>query len=108
MQSLNLYGYTGSDLAEIAKVIENLLKITFELSHSYYRGGDYYIYKFKDVGSIVLQSNFNKIEEEWSESEFVDFHTLLYINGTTELIDQIKNIFTKFIPNLKFLKSNHV
>ena len=108
MRSFDLYGYKDDHtLTQFVSEVEKLLKVAFEIHNSYYRGGDYYIYNFNNNENVIIQTNYNKIEKEFTEPVFKDFKVLIYVNYTIRL-SEIHNIFAESIPTLKLLSKKTI
>jgi hypothetical protein len=78
-QVYDLYGIKESDLDRAKVMVEQLLGITLEPHQSAYLGS-YFRWGRPYGKEIILQSNFNQAEEDWSEGDFKDFPLLLYVN----------------------------
>jgi hypothetical protein len=75
-----VYGFLSPDINHIARTLEGILNINFELHASSYRGGDYYLYK-KGVPwkeKYYLQNNL-ELDDELAEPEHPDYKLILYI-----------------------------
>lgn len=80
MKVFDLYGHKdGADLESVRHLAERALGVVFAAHESSYVG-DYYRHGLSGAENFVLQRNFNKIEQEWTEKSFKEYPVLLYVN----------------------------
>ena len=115
MKTYDIYGLKNSDLKMVLITVEIVLGSKFEIRESIYYGGEYYrVYggEYYRVGeasqeNFILQQNFNIIEQEWNQEEFLDMVTVLYVNNI-ERAEELKNLLTDAIPEIKLLKRRQI
>ncbi|WP_444900369.1 hypothetical protein ACJJIX_00050 [Microbulbifer sp. VAAC004] len=81
-KSYDLYGIDCNGLDNAKALIQNLLGVTLLAHESGFRCGEYY--RLHDVGQehFILQKNYDDIDEEWIEEEFLRSPLIFYVNET--------------------------
>jgi hypothetical protein len=82
MTTYDIYGLSTKDLKLASMMIEKSLDIKFRVRESLYRGGEYYQLGLNEEENFILQLNFNPLEQEWTEEEFKEMGSILYVNNT--------------------------
>ena len=82
MKTYLLFGIEGDDLHGARSRLERALGVTMDLHESGYRCGEYY--RRGDVGSehFLLQRNYDRVEQEWTEPDCKEYGLLFYANET--------------------------
>ena len=87
-----LYGFTGSDLEKARGILEAVTGTRMVPHESLYRGGDYYL--LKEAGAeLILQRNYDCLDDDLAESDFPDAAILVYLAGedrAEEIAEQIR------------------
>ncbi len=87
---LDVYGFANFDLEAARAAVKLAFGVRLVLHDSLYRGGDYYLLRFRAFEEIVLhlQTNVDLLhapgdlpEEQWAEPEFPHIRTLLYVEA---------------------------
>lgn len=76
-----VYGFTGLELEQAKTLMEQALDVRLSLHESLYRGGAYYRLVDEDEVELVIQRNYDCLDEELTESEFPEITVLLYLDG---------------------------
>jgi len=75
-----LYGFAELNLSTAKEIVENALGILLEPHESGYRGGAYY--RWTENGTeIILQRNFDCLDNDLAEPEFPTATILMYLDG---------------------------
>jgi hypothetical protein len=88
------FGFKEEDLRTVRTRLEFLLKIHFEQRDSSFYGGTYFRWEDREAGQLILQNNFDRIEQGWIEEAHQDFATLLNVSGITNE-EMIKTILAQ-------------
>jgi len=91
MKTYDLYGYEGDfNLEQISSTIEELLGVDLTKHESSFHCGEYYRLGQDGTENFVLQKNYDDFENEWTEEEYSEFPSILYVNETdrAEIIEQ--------------------
>lgn len=97
-----LFGMADADLSRAGSLIERIVDIRLEMRDSYYRGGDYYLWKGTDV-ELTLQLNYDCLDEDLAEEDFPDSKILVYLSGS-ERAHEIASLL-RGAPELRLLRS---
>lgn len=79
----NLYGVSGMELAEVARILGGLLGVRLEERESSYRGGVYFRGELATDGEVLVQLNWADEDGELAEPEFPEFVILVYVNSVS-------------------------
>jgi hypothetical protein len=99
----DLYGSTDS-LEALHSTLAHLLGAVFELRHSHYRGGDYFIANPDEGTQYVIQLNYNSFLGEWSYPEYHESTTLFFATGTEGLLASLLANLSSVTRDLKPLE----
>jgi hypothetical protein len=78
----DLYGFEAQEIDQIAEQLSKALGIAFGLHESSYRGGDYYRHGMPGEEELILQRNWDTVENEPIETTFANYPVLLYVGPT--------------------------
>ncbi len=76
-----LFGIEDNDLHHARTRLEAALGIEMTMRQSMYLRGDYYL-SGSEREHVMLQPNFNRFEDEWTEPHHRQCGLLLYVNET--------------------------
>ena len=100
--SSRLYGFSDVDLDKARSLVESALGVDFYPHDSIYRGGNYYLVK-EDGAELILQLNFDCVDNDLAETEFSSASVLLYLDGK-ERAGQIAELIDARIPRAVLLR----
>ncbi|EHJ4139179.1 hypothetical protein J1C17_001437 [Escherichia fergusonii] len=86
----DLYGYSGVEIYDAQKMLEELIKITFKEKESIYYGGIYLLSGDKRHEHFLLKENYDVLDAVVDEVDYPEYTYLLYINDTIRH-DELKN-----------------
>jgi hypothetical protein len=104
MQSYDLYGLYSDDLDSLAGIIGQVLGITFIPHDSSYRGGAYYRFGTPGQEELILQRNYDEIDQEVVESEFGAYPFLLYVGPTNRSREIRERLMTQMKAKATLLR----
>jgi hypothetical protein len=103
MNIYDTFGFRLDDLRAIQEGFKNLTGIVLEPHYSTYKGGEYYFKGSMGNESYILQKNFCN-EEGWTEDNYQEFLSLLYISNAPE-IDRLRSLLLeKFRDDILLIK----
>jgi len=79
------FGFPDKDIIHVRESIEALFKIVMNERNSGFYGGKYFRYKSIDFGELILQNNFDQLEDEWIEEDHKDLFVILSISGQLDM-----------------------
>ena len=80
MNIFDLYGISGTSLAEAKKSAEKALGLNLIAHESSHHCGDYWRLDLPAGASLILQQNYDSFDDEWTEVDFKESPFLLYIS----------------------------
>lgn len=86
----DLYGYSGVEIYDAQKMLEDVIKITFKEKKSLYYGGIYLLSGDKRHEHFLLKENYDVLDSVADEVDYPEYTYLLYINDTIRH-DELKN-----------------
>jgi len=95
----SVYGFVGIGLAEARVIVERALQVKLSACDSLYRGGEYLSLKESDA-ELILQANFDCLDEDLAEPDFPDIKTLLYLDGKESaegLANRLRSIVSEIV-----------
>ncbi len=87
------------DLEVARSLVEAALGVRFNAHESSYRGGEYYKFDGLGLEEIILQRNFDPIENEYCEEEAAEYPILLYVSGSARS-SEIEGLLRKSISSI--------
>jgi hypothetical protein len=75
-----LYGINAPTLEVSHAEIVSLTHLEFKLHESSFRAGDYYLHKGDKFKEVIIQKNFDEMNDEWFEDEFKEYPFIIYWN----------------------------
>ncbi len=97
-----LYGFKNLNLEEAKSLLESSLHVKLAPHDSYYHGGDYYLLDEEDV-ELILQLNFDCLDEDLAEPDFPNANVLLYVDGS-QRANEIAALLLSHVPEADLLK----
>lgn len=99
----DLYGFVSDDLDSLALVLGEILQIEWKMHYSSFLG-DYYRFGKLVEENFQLQHNYVVEENDWTESQFMNFPSLFYVNRTerSQLIEDL--LKGKFLADVSLLR----
>lgn len=107
MKHFELYGYPTGSLDAVKNLLELALGIEFQERESYYRCGKYFRYDYPTQGRLLLQRNYDEVENEWAEEEYRDKALLLYADDISQQLE-LEKTFSLYIPKMAKLRTETV
>lgn len=81
MSSYDLYGFVSDDIDNLAVALGEVLQIQLQAHYSSFLGNYYRVGRLVEE-SFQLQHNYVAEEDDWTESQFMNFPSLFYVNRT--------------------------
>jgi hypothetical protein len=100
MTTDDLYGISAATLDDARALVEQRLGIALAPRESSYLGGPYFRFGDRAGEHFVLQSNYDSVEDEWSEPGHRGSPFLLYVHRT-ERSEEIEARLGPHIPLLE-------
>lgn len=100
--SSSLYGFAELDLEGARSLLERALEVELRPHDSLYRGGDYYLLKEPDA-ELILQQNYDCLDDDLAESDFPAARVLLYVDGERRA-QEIAELLGARIPEAALLR----
>jgi len=97
-----LYGFVNTDLEDARGIVEAVTGRRLAPHESFYHGGDYYRLREGDA-ELILQRNYDCLDDDLAESEFPDADVLIYLAGG-ELAEEIAEKLRSAAPRAKLLR----
>ena len=73
-----LYGIKAPTLELSRAEIFSLTHLEFKLHDSSVRAGDYYLHESETFKEIIIQLNYDEMNEEWFEEDFKEYPFIVY------------------------------
>ena len=105
-KTFDLYGFREPTISVVQNKIEDALGVHFMQHESSYLGV-YFRCGLAGEEHLVLRSNFNVVEAEWTEGNFQEFPTLLFVNESTRA-KEIQAMLCSRIPRTQLLRRTNV
>jgi hypothetical protein len=80
MNTFDLYGISVSSLTDAKECVGQALGLNLIAHESSHHCGDYWRIDLPEGASLILQQNYDRFDDEWTEAEFQDWPFLLYIS----------------------------
>lgn len=103
MKHEDLYGFRLDDLDAAKQSIDRALHVTLKLHDSSYYCGDYYRLHLPEGEELILQLNFDNVENELAEEEFPGFPILFWVCETARSAE-IEELLRREFPDIVLLR----
>jgi hypothetical protein len=101
----DLYGFARGDLAAIRSEIEACLDIQMVLHDSSFRAGDYYLARFSQTRSLILQRNYSQSDGTWEYNANREAIALFIVSADSlEELDGVQHQLRSCIPDLIIIR----
>lgn len=97
-----LYGFVETDLEKVRVVLELATGELMVPHDSLYHGGDYFLMREAGV-EVILQRNYDCLDEDLAEYEFPDAKILVYLSGE-ERAEEIADRLLAQVPEALLLR----
>jgi len=99
-----LYGFRDADLDEQRRVLEEALTVQFEARESLYRGGAYYRYRIAGEADLVLQCNYDALDDEPAEEDHPEMKIILYVDGDPDCVGGFESEISERVSSAEMLR----
>jgi len=100
--SSRLYGFDELDIEKAKSLIEGVLEVVLSPHDSLYRGGNYYLLKEANA-ELILQRNYDCLDQDLAEAEFPEAGVLLYLDGN-DRAEEIAELLGAHVPEATLLR----
>lgn len=97
-----LYGFVNTDLEDARSIVEAVTGRRLAPHESLYHGGDYYRLAEGDA-ELILQRNYDCVDDNLSETDFPDAAVLIYLAGG-DLAEEIAEQLRSAAPEARLLR----
>ena len=82
-----VFGIRSEDLDAVTEEVAATLNTEADLRYGEGRGGDYSAFDPDTGGSLILQDNFNGIEQDWEQKDYKEFGLIVLIEHEDSYFD---------------------
>ncbi len=97
-----LFGLRLKDLKAARTLVEGALGLPLAEHESAYRAGEYYRFNGPGLEEVILQHNWDAIQNEWCEDEAAGYPLVLSISGS-DRASLFEHLLTTRIPEIKLV-----
>lgn len=87
-----VFGIKSEDLDAVTEEVAAALRTEANLRYGEAKGGDYSSFRPASGGSLILQDNFNGIEQEWEQKNYKEFGLIILVQQSGSYFDYEPNL----------------